>query len=156
MKIDVVQSVSQGAHGRLKREIGKSSEKRVNPLRQKLALHHTICIIIATNKLTLNFVETCIHYTDRLNFFISKQLTVASEEYFTIRILFKYYQLYVGSYAKNEVAEKKFNSSVQANSIKNDVARSRYNLYMSNRNVKKPLKDNQVLYSYFIFLSYNI
>ena len=30
--------VSQGAHGRLKREIGKSSRKRVSPLRQELAL----------------------------------------------------------------------------------------------------------------------
>ena len=29
--------VSQGAHGRLKREIGNSSRKRVSPLRQKLA-----------------------------------------------------------------------------------------------------------------------
>ena len=36
MKIDVVQSVSQGAHGRLKREISKLSEKRVSPLRQQL------------------------------------------------------------------------------------------------------------------------
>ena len=29
---------SQGAHGKLKREISKSSRKRVSPLRQKLAL----------------------------------------------------------------------------------------------------------------------
>ena len=59
------------------------------------------------------------------------------------------------SHTKNEVAGKKFNSSVQANSSKNDVARSRYNLYMSNRNVKIFWKDNQMFCSYFIFLSNN-
>ena len=62
----------------------------------------------------------------------------------------------VHSPTKNEVAGKNLNSSVQANSSKNDVARSRYNLYMSNRNVKIFWKDNQMFYSYFIFLSNNI
>ena len=56
----------------------------------------------------------------------------------------------------NEVAWKIINSSVQANSSKNDVARSRYKLYMSNKTVKQLWKDNQIFYKYVIFRSYNI
>ena len=106
-----------------------------------------------------SWVESYMYFVEMSLRIISKNFTLISkrgEEYFIIHIecTFGLYWLYV--VILNEVAWKIINSSVQANSSKNDVARSRYKLYMSNKTVKQLWKDNQIFYKYVIFRSYNI